>query len=195
MTPRIAPLEPPYEADVTQALSKWMPPGTGMPPLALFRTIAIHPMLRDRLRPLGAGLLRNGLVPARARELVILRTCARCAAWYEWGVHVSAFAASVGLDRETIRATADATRADIAARIDDDGLVLRIADELHDTSTISDTLFTAAAEHFGPSALLELAALAGYYHLISYMIGVAGVELEPWAEKRPTKTSPNQSHG
>lgn len=73
MTPRIVPLEPPYEEDVAQALAKWMPPGTGVPPLALFRTIAIHPMLRDRLRPLGAGLLGHGLVPARARELVILR--------------------------------------------------------------------------------------------------------------------------
>jgi 4-carboxymuconolactone decarboxylase len=98
MTTRIAPLSPPYDDAVAAALAKWMPPGTAVPPLALFRTIAVHPMLRDRMRPLGAGLLAHGVLPARARELAILRTCARCDARYEWGVHVTAFARAAGLD-------------------------------------------------------------------------------------------------
>lgn len=186
MAARIAPVTPPYEHDIAEALAKWMPPGAGVEPLALFRTIALHPMLRDRMRPLGAGLLRGGTLPARLRELAVLRTCARCAAWYEWGVHVSAFSASAGLDRDTVRSTAIAAPGELAARTDDDGLVLRLADELHDTSTISDALFAAASERFGATALLELAAVAGFYHLISFLIGVAGVEPEPWAEPPPT---------
>src|SRR5437762_6510842 len=96
---RIAPVEPPYAPPVAEMLSKWMPPGAAVPPLALFRTLVQHPRLSDRMRPLGAALLGSATIAPRDRELVILRTCARVGAEYEWGVHVSAFAAAVGLDR------------------------------------------------------------------------------------------------
>src|SRR5438552_8948232 len=90
--PRIAPLEPPYAPEALEALTKWMPPGSGAEPLKLFRTLTRHPTLSARMRPLGAALLGRGTIPLRARELLILRTCARCGAEYEWGVHVTAFA-------------------------------------------------------------------------------------------------------
>jgi 4-carboxymuconolactone decarboxylase len=185
MSARIAPLEPPYDDATTQALVKWMPPGSGVEPLALFRTIARHPMLRDRLRVLGAGLLGHGLVAPRLRELAILRTCARCDARYEWGVHVTAFSRAVGIDAETARATALATPAVLASRHDDDALVMRIADALHDRATLPASLFGEAVARFGEPQTLELGAIVGYYHLISYLIGVAGVEPEPWAEPFP----------
>src|SRR5688572_16426734 len=116
---RIAPLEPPYAPEIEAILAKWMPPGQASPPLALFRTIAIHPMLRDRMRPLGAGLLGHGTLPGRLRELSILRTCARCGAHYEWSVHATAFGASVGLDAAALRATALEPAGDVAMRTDD----------------------------------------------------------------------------
>ncbi|HUJ57294.1 MAG TPA: carboxymuconolactone decarboxylase family protein [Kofleriaceae bacterium] len=181
MTARIAPLEPPYDAETAEALARWMPPGSPIPPLALFRTLARHPMLRDRMRPLGAGLLGRGVLPARTRELVILRTSARCDARYEWGVHVAAYAAAAGLDRETVRATTLA-RPELAG---DDALALAVADELHDTATLSDHTFADAVERFGEAGVLELAALAGFYHVIAYVIAAARVEPEPWAAPFP----------
>src|SRR5690349_16289700 len=92
--PRISPIEPPYAPDVAASLAKWMPPGSALEPLALFRTIAHHPTLSERMRGLGAAFLGRGTIGLRARELLILRTTARCGAEYEWGVHVSAFAAA-----------------------------------------------------------------------------------------------------
>jgi 4-carboxymuconolactone decarboxylase len=183
--PRIAPLEPPYAPDIEATLAKWMPPGTGLPPLALFRTLARHSMLFDRMRPLGAGLLNRGTLPARIRELVILRTSARCGATYEWGVHVTAYARAAGLDDTLVATTATTTPADLAQRDDDDGLALRIADELHDTSTLSDALFAAAHARFGDTGMLELAALAGFYHLIAFVIRASAVATEPWATAFP----------
>lgn len=182
---RISPLDPPYEPDVATALEKWMRPGSPVPPLALFRTIARHPMLRARMLPLGNGLLGHGVLAPRVRELLILRTCARCDARYEWGVHVTVFAASAGLDDETIRATAMSTPEAITLRGDDDALVIRIADEFHQSATLSDSLFDRAAERFGEVALLEMATVVGFYHLISFMIRTAGVESEPWAAPFP----------
>src|SRR4051812_4008742 len=106
MTARIAPLNPPYQPDIQTALDRWMPPGHGVPPLALFRTIVRHDHLSNRMRGLGSVFLGpDSLVPPRVRELLILRTCARCGAEYEWGVHVAGFSAAVGLDEQAVRAT------------------------------------------------------------------------------------------
>src|SRR5437588_10165683 len=96
-TPRIAPLEPPYDDQTRAQLAKWMPPGAAVEPLVLFRTLMVHADLAARMRPLGSALLGYGLVEPRDREIMVLRTCARCGAEYEWGVHAVAFGAAVGL--------------------------------------------------------------------------------------------------
>ena len=72
-TARIAPVEPPYSPDVEEMLRKWMPPGTEVEPLALFRTLVVHESLAARMRPLGAGILGHGLLEPRDRELMIYR--------------------------------------------------------------------------------------------------------------------------
>lgn len=91
---------PPYDADTGDMLAKWMPSGGAVEPLKLFRTLIHHPDLMSRMRSLGSGLLGKGLLEARERELVIDRVCARCGCEYEWGVHVAAFGALVGLSPE-----------------------------------------------------------------------------------------------
>jgi len=178
MTARIAPLTPPYSSDVQTSLEKWMPPGGAIEPLVLFRTMARYPLLSDRMRGLGAVFLGRGLLPARVRELLILRTCARCHSEYEWGVHVSAFAASVGLDDAAVAATLGPVAGDGL-----DALLARFVDELHDTGTVSDPTWTALASHFEENALLEMLALVGFYHAISFITNAVRLPLEPWAER------------
>ena len=86
-------------------LRKWMPPDAGVEPLRLFRTLVVHESLAARMRPLGAGILGHGLLEPRDRELMIHRTCARCGAEYEWGVHATFFGPAVGLGDEQLAAT------------------------------------------------------------------------------------------
>lgn len=185
--PRIAPLEPPFDPETLAILAKWMPPGSPVPPLALFRVIARHPMLRERLRPLGSGLLARGALPAHVRELLILRTCARCDARYEWGVHVTAYATAAGLRDETVQATATASVQMLASRTDEDSLAMRVADELHDTSTLSDNLLEAVQQAWGDVAVIEMVAVVGYYHLISFLARTASIPNEPWAASFPVE--------
>ena len=78
-TPRIAPLEPPYPEPVQAALDRIKP--KGVPPLALFRTLARNE--RVFLRLMAGGLLDRGSISLREREIVIDRTCARCGSEYE----------------------------------------------------------------------------------------------------------------
>jgi alkylhydroperoxidase family enzyme len=182
--PRIAPLEPPYDADTEAWLAKWMPPGGGAEPLALFRTLALHRDLASRMRPLGAGILGAGLLEPRLRELMIHRTCALCGAEYEWGVHAVAFGEPLGLSPEQLASTAHGGAEDPLW----DGrerVVLRLADELHHTSGVGDELFAQLQRQFDDAELLELVVIAGWYHTISYVIAAARVPLEPWAARLP----------
>jgi len=185
MPPRIAPLEPPYAAEIAESLAKWMPPGSPLEPLRLFRTIMHNPDLSSRLRAVGAGILGpSSSIPPRAREILIDRTCALCACEYEWGVHVAAFGAAVGLTPEALAATATGSPSD-GLRSGPDALLIRLAEELHQTSHVSPELWTALATHWDPRQLLELLAIAGFYHLIAYIANGAAVRLEDWAARFP----------
>jgi 4-carboxymuconolactone decarboxylase len=182
--PRIAPLQPPYEPAIEAMLKKWMPPGSALEPLALFRTLAIHDELFGRLRPLGAGVLGHGRIEPREREIVIHRVCARTGAEYEWGVHVVAFGKPLGLSDEEISATVDASPED-PVWSEPDRLLIRLVDELHDTCTVSPSLWSALAERYADDQLLELVIIAGWYRLLSGVINAVGIELEPWAARFP----------
>ena len=183
--PRISPLEPPYEPSVEALLEKWMPPGSEIPPLTLFRTLAVHDELVSRMRPLGAGILGHGRIEPRDREIIIHRTCARAGAEYEWGVHAVAFGKPLGLSDAQIAATA-ASPAEDPVWSERDALLVRLADELHDTSRISAELWTSLAAQYGDDQLLELVIIAGWYRLLSYVINGVQIESEPWAARFPS---------
>ncbi|HYB22517.1 MAG TPA: carboxymuconolactone decarboxylase family protein [Solirubrobacteraceae bacterium] len=183
-TARIAPLEPPYTSQTATLLAKWMPPGAGVEPLRLFRTLAVHEDLASRMRPLGAGILGHPRLAPRERELVILRTCARAGAEYEWGVHALAFAKPLAVTDEQLAATA-AGRPEDPAFSREDAQLIAAADALFDTNTIPDELWGELSVRLREDQLLELVVVAGWYRLISYVINAAGVEHEPWAARFP----------
>ena len=183
-TPRIAPLEPPYEPDTAALLAKWMPPGNDVEPLRLFRTLAVHDELASRMRPLGAGILGHPRLEPRERELLILRTCARAGAEYEWGVHAIAFGGPLGLTEGQLAATVHGA-ADDAAWSAHDAQLIAAADALYDGDAIPDELWAALARRLDDDQLLELVIVAGWYRLLSCVINVAQVELEPWAPHFP----------
>ena len=183
-SPRIAPIEPPYEPEIEASLMKWMPPGVEVEPLKLFRTLMVHPDLSSRMRALGSGLLGHPTIDPREREIVIHRATARSGAEYEWGVHAVAFGRPLGLTDAQVAATARGG-ADDEAWSERDRLLVRLVDELHDTATVSDELWNELAAVWDPPQLLELVVLAGWYRLLSQVINAARIELEPWAERFP----------
>ena len=70
----------------------------------------------------------------------------------------------------------------------EDRLVIRFADQLHDTNRVDDALWKEAAAHFAPDQLVELIMLAGLYHAVSYMINAIGVQHEAFAPRFPNVT-------
>ncbi|MGH8453975.1 MAG: carboxymuconolactone decarboxylase family protein [Nevskiales bacterium] len=180
MATRIPTLDPPYTAEVTEHFAKLMPPG--MEPLKLFRTVAHNPRVLGRMRR--GGLLDKGSITPREREIMILRTCARCGAEYEWGVHVAFFGRQAGFSEAQMHATVLGA-ADDPAWSADEQLLIRLADELHDSAQVSDALWSQLATRWQAGQLIELMMLAGLYHAVSYVINGTGVELEANAPRFP----------
>ncbi|GGT68231.1 carboxymuconolactone decarboxylase family protein [Actinomadura citrea] len=181
--PRIAPLDPPYTTEIAAALARWMPPDVARDPLVLFRTLHRNPELASRMRVLGAGLLAHGRLPARDREIIIDRTCARAGCEYEWGVHAATFGEAAGLSREQLQATVSGDGAPWSPK---ERLLLSAADELHDSARMSPRTWTALAEHYDEPQLLELLVLTGWYRTISQLINTLEIDNEPWAPAFPT---------
>ena len=187
--PRIDPVEPPYSPEIETLLRKWMPPGAEVEPLKLFRTLAVHDDLAGRMRPVGAGLLGHPRIEPLEREILVHRTTARCGAEYEWGVHAVAFGKPLGLSDAQIAATVHGT-ADDPAWSRRDALLIRLADELHETATVSDPLWAELEALWRPDQLLELVVTISWYRLISQVINATRIDLEPWAMRFPQPESP-----
>jgi 4-carboxymuconolactone decarboxylase len=180
--PRIKPLEPPYPDALAETLRRMMPPG--VEPLKLFRTVAWNEHVLERFRSIGAYLLNFGRLAPIDREIVIHRTCARCGCEYEWGVHAAVFAHAVGLSDEQLAATVSGEATD-PAWSEREALLVRLADELHDSATVSDELWSQLARNWDEAELIELIALAGFYHLVSFTANAARVEREEAAARFP----------
>jgi alkylhydroperoxidase family enzyme len=181
MVARLAPVEAPYEPDVAKTLARLMG-SADAEPLKLFRTVAHNPAILDKFRSTGTYLLNFGTLDPIEREIVILRTTSRCGSTYEWGVHVAIFSEAVGLTTEQVAATAGGPIDAFNAR---QQLLVRMCDELHDSATLSDDLWSALAEHWSRAQLVELLALAGQYRMVSYFTNALRIDLEPFAPANP----------
>lgn len=184
MTRRVEPVAPPYPAELQAIFDRIMPPG--VPPLALFTALARVPRVFDRFR--AAALLDRGPVGLRQREIVIHRTCARCGCAYEWGVHAALFAGRTGLTDEQLEATVSG-QANDPVWSDAEQLLIRLADELHDDADVSDELWQQLAAAFSVEQIVELMALVGFYHTVSFFAN--GLRLPSESYSRPFPDSPD----
>ena len=177
---RVEPVQPPFPPELQAVFDRIMPPG--VPPLQLFTTLARVPRIYERFR--AGSLLDRGPLSLRHREIVIDRACARCGCAYEWGVHVAFFAERVALTPEQIRATVHGTPAD-PAWSDEEKLLIRAVDELHDSFRISDELWAALADTFSVEQIFELIALVGFYHTVSFFANGLRLAPEPFGVPFP----------
>ncbi|WP_271472348.1 carboxymuconolactone decarboxylase family protein [Metapseudomonas resinovorans] len=177
--PRIQPVEAPYDPDIQAAFDRVM---SGAPPLLLFRCVARNPRVLQRM--MAGGLLDRGSISLRERELLILRSTARCGAEYEWGVHVAAFNAKAGFSQAQL---ADTCRVPVDAGLWEASelALLAMADALHEQADIDDDLWQRLRGHFSEEQLVECVMLAGFYHAVSFLVKGLRVALEDFAPRFP----------
>ena len=180
MTNRLEPLEPPFEPEVAELLAQY-PQANGYL-LELFRLFANSPRFLRKAVP---NLLDAGSpLPMRQREIVILRVTANLGCEYEWGVHVTAFSSRVGLDPDQVAATRNAPH-DASCWDAPERLLLRVVDALCEQGTIPDPLYPAFQEAWTCEQQLEILALCGTYHTVSFVANSTRLPLETFGARFP----------
>jgi 4-carboxymuconolactone decarboxylase len=182
--PRIPPLPESEWGDGLRPILSARPPSlTGrLGDNNIFSTFARHEDLLCAWLPFGGFLLGGGVLPARERELLILRTGYNCHSAYEWGQHVR-ISEGLGLGREEILRVSEGSTA--AGWSVADAALLRADDELHEHAKISEATWTQLAERYDESGLLEITMLVGHYHLVAYALNSLEVELDEGLEGLP----------
>ena len=170
--PRIAPLPPDDPNASARTLGS---DRNGGRPLNIFLTLAKNPGVYDAFTKLGTHLLFKGSIPAREREIVILRVGWRSQSEYEFGQH-TVIGQTAGLTDEEIDRLATSK---LGGWSDDDAVLVRMADELCADDVVSDVTWQALSKRWTEPELLELLMLAGFYRLVSGLLNSAGVALEP----------------
>lgn len=171
-TPRIRPLPKDQRSEAAQALLETVTVAGAE--ANIFTTLVRAEGLVRKWLPFGGKLL-NGKIPARERELLILRTGWNCRAEYEWAQH-AVIGLLTGLSQEEIDRVPSGP--DAAGWDPFDATLLRAADELHGDWCITDETWAALAGRYDDAQLIELPMLVGQYHMVAMTLNSLGVQLD-----------------
>ena len=144
--------------------------------LNIFRTLAHAPKALTAFLGWGSYILsRRNALPARERELAILRTGFNCGAGYEWTQH-RAIGLEAGLNDAEIGAVKQGPGEPSWSVID--RAILSACDELTRDFFVSDATWEALAP-LGDKARMDLVMTVGQYTQVSMMLNSFGVQLDP----------------
>lgn len=181
--PRILPVTSPTP-EVEEMLAKL--PSLDGRPLNIFTTLAHHPLLLKRYGALGGVFLALNRLPAREREIVILRVAWLTGSVYEFGQHTR-IALALGLGEDDIaRIATPGTEGWEPAEV----ALLQAADELHAADRVGDETWAELRGRYTEAELLELLALVGFYRMTAGILNSAGVESEPGLAGWPPGSEP-----
>ena len=151
--------------------------------LNIFGTLARNPALYKAFLSLGGHLLTAGELPAREREIVILRTGCRSESEYEFAQH-RAIGREAGLTDTEIEWLAGD-----GAWSQDDAALVAMVDELVDDNMVSEETWQRLTRRWSETQLLELLVLCGFYRLVSGLLNSIGVAIEPGTPGWPATAS------
>jgi len=176
--PRVAPLA---DAQLDPELRARF--GSG-PILNIFRTLANHPALARRWLVFGNHVLAKNTLPAREREIAILRIGWLCRSGYEWGQHVVIGRASGLTDEEIARIAKGPDAPGWSAA---DRALLRATDELHEDAFVTDATWAELSKSWSTQQLMDLVFTVGQYNLVSMALNTFGVQAEPGLARLPER--------
>lgn len=135
-------------------------------------TLARHPDLAEAFLTFSGYLMLRSTLPARLREMAILRVAYRRGCEYEL-VHHADSAAKVGMSQAERDA---ATR----GKADDEleSAVLSAVDQLDDDSNITDRTWATLSEHLDEQQRMDLVFTIGAYCLMAMAFNTFGVQPE-----------------
>lgn len=171
---RIAPASGPYSEVLRRCFDRVVP--AGLKPPRIYRVIARNESLFVDLVEHGllglTGLFDRGVLTARLREILILRTCVAAGNDYEFRLHVDpGLSAQMGLDTSQI---VDPRRQPGSGIVEPaEYAAMRLADALVRRVEVDDALYVELREHFDAPTLIEMTQLIGWYTTVAMHVALA----------------------
>ncbi|WP_059017685.1 carboxymuconolactone decarboxylase family protein [Mycobacterium sp. M26] len=172
---RLTPLPADQWDDEVRAAFKGMlprdrqnPDGAG----SALSTLVRHPDLTKAFLGFNVYLLFRSSVPARLREVAILRVAHRRNCAYEWAHHVD-LATAEGLTEADVEAIRRGEAHDDADRV-----ILTAVDELDSTSNLTDQTWEALGEYLSDRQRMDFVFIVGAYGMLAMAFNTFGVQLE-----------------
>ena len=170
--PRFAPLS---DAELTPEQAEALEPMRPGPVLNIFRTLAHAPKALARFNQWGGYVLsRRNDLPAREREIVILRTGFLCKSGYEWTQH-KRIGLQSGLTEDEINRIKAGPDAGWSAA---DAALIRATDELHADQFITEPTWAELGKHFTDKQRMDVVFTTGQYTQVSMILNTFGVQLD-----------------
>jgi len=151
--------------------------------LNIFKVLLNHPKLVRAWGRFGNYILNGSTLPAREREIAILRIGWLNQAPYEWEQHVligkRAGLTDAEIDQITKGPKAGWSRHEAA--------LLQAADDLYENSVVSDETWRILSETYNTEQMMDLVFSIGQYNLVSWALNSFGVPLDdflPGAQKK-----------
>jgi len=180
--PRIAPLTDKELTDTHKALLKELGVGDAARLSNQFRVFLKHPALVRGVMPFANYIGGVSTLSPRHREILSLRTAWLARSEYQWSRHAP-LAKSVGLTNQELRR--------VAAGPDERGwvdplepLLLRLADELHVDSFVSDMTWAAVAGRYNRHQMMDAVFTVAEMTMLSETANSVGVERESGNNER-----------
>ena len=143
--------------------------------LNIMRTLVRHPKLLKRWLVFANHVLFKSSLPARDREILILRIGWLCQAPYEFSQHVLIGKRAGLTDADIDRIKAGAEAGGLAPI---EALLIRATDELHAGARLSDATWQALSEHYSTEQMIDIVFAVGNYNLVSMALNTFGVQLD-----------------
>ncbi len=150
--------------------------------LNIFKVLLNHPRLVRNWGRFGNYILQGSTLPAREREIAILRIGWLNQAPYEWEQHVL-IGKRVGLTDEDVEKIKKGPSAGWNRH---ERAIVQAADDLFEKSVVLDETWQVLSENYNTQQLMDLVFSIGQYNLVSWALNSFGVPLDdflPGAQK------------
>jgi alkylhydroperoxidase family enzyme len=142
----------------------------------IFRVLMNHPKLARSWSRFAGYILSQQTLPARDREILILRIGWLNQAQYEWEQHVR-IGKSAGLTDAEID---QITKGPKAGWDRNDAALVQAADDLFENSVVSDETWKTLSERYNTEQIMDAVFTIGQYNLVSWALNSFGVPLDDY---------------
>jgi 4-carboxymuconolactone decarboxylase len=180
--PRIAPVP---EEGRTEAQRQML---ASRPGINVYKTLAHHTELFSRWSGIGRFVMNGSSLPARHREMLMLRMGWLCQSEYEWAQHARIATSNAGMTDQEVHRIAEGPKA--VGWTDFERALLHLVDELRYDAMVGDATWRALRTEYSDQQMMEAVFTAAQYQLVSMALNSLGVQLDPGLRHRLPRDLP-----